>query len=171
MTTFFLAARVLHVLLGAIWLGTVVSTSIFLMPAIQEAGPDAGKVMLAMARRGFDPFLASVAGLTVLSGLYLYWHFTAGFDPAISASMGGRFFGLGGVLGLVAAIVGGSVVSRSSRKIVALMKQAATTADPGARSQVMQQVDGLKKRVTNGARAVVVLLILTIILMALGHYV
>ena len=85
--------------------------------------------------------------------------------------MGGRVFGLGGVLGLVAAIVGGSVVSRSSRKIVALMKQAATTADPGARSQLMQQVDGLRKRVTSGARAVVILLTLTIILMALGHYV
>ena len=140
MTTFFLTARALHVLLGAIWLGMVVSTSFFLMPAIQEAGPDAGKVMLGMARRGFDAFIASVAGLTVLLGFYLYWQFTAGFDPAISASMGGRVFGLGGILGLVAAIVGGSVVSRSSRKIVALMKQAATTADPGARSQVMQQV-------------------------------
>src|SRR5262245_51264207 len=130
MNTFFLAARVLHVLLGATWLGMVVATTFFLMPAIQEIGPDSGKVMMGLARRKFDAFIASVAGLTVLSGFYLYWHFTAGFDPGISASAGGRVFGLGGVLGLVAAIVGGSVVSRSARKIFALAKQAAT-ADPG----------------------------------------
>lgn len=170
MNTFFLAARALHVLLGATWLGMVVATSFFLMPAIQEAGPDGGKVMAAIARRGFDAFIASVAGFTILSGFYLYWHFTAGFDPELSASMGGRVFGLGGILGLVAAIVGGSVVSRSARKIVASMKQAAT-ADSATRSQLMQQVEGLRKRVATGGRVVAILLILTIVLMALGHYV
>src|SRR5262245_44007067 len=121
---FFLAARALHVLLGATWLGTAVAMTFFVMPAVQELGPDSGKVMMAVARRGFDAFIASVAGLTVLSGLWLYWHFTAGFDPGISATASGRVFGLGGLLGLIAAIVGGSVVSRGSRKILALAKQA-----------------------------------------------
>jgi ABC-type transport system involved in multi-copper enzyme maturation permease subunit len=170
MNTLFLAARALHVLLGATWLGMAVSTSFFLMPAIQEAGPEGGKVMLGIARRGLDAFIGSVAGFTILSGFYLYWHFTAGFDPGISASMGGRVFGLGGILGLVAVIVGGSVVSRNARKILALAKQAAT-ADPGTRSQLMQQVEGLRKRVATGGRVVAVLLIVTIVLMTLGHYV
>ena|SRR5437870_884414 len=171
MNTMFLSIRALHVLLGATWLGFAVMVSLFLMPAIQETGPDGGKVMMALVRRRLPTFIPSIAGLTVLSGLWLYWHFTSGFDPAISASMGGRVFGAGGVLGLTAAIVAGSVVARSMKKVVALMGQMAQTNDAAARTALMDQATQLRRRAAMGGRTVAVLLVITIILMALGHYV
>jgi hypothetical protein len=171
MNELFLSVRVLHVLVGATWLGVAVFASFFVIPAIQETGPDGGKVMAALVRRGLIAFVPSIGGLTVLTGIYLYWHFTDGFDPGLSASMGGRVFGTGGLLGLVAAIIGGSVVTRSMKKVMALTTQAGTIADPAARASLMQQASQLRQRAGTAGRIVAVLLIITIILMSMGHYV
>src|SRR5437899_1178711 len=101
-TTLFLSVRVLHVLLSAIWLGATVFTSILLMPVIEGAGPSGGQVMMSLERKGLTPFFASIGGISVLTGFYLYWHFNGGFDPEISRSHAGMAFGVGGVAGLLA---------------------------------------------------------------------
>src|SRR5690242_10417092 len=93
----FLTVRVLHVLLGGTWLGMAVVMSWVVMPALRDAGPPGGAVMAAIVKRGFTAIIASVSGLSVLTGLWLYWHFTNGFDPLIAGSMGARVFGVGGV--------------------------------------------------------------------------
>lgn len=171
MNTFFLSVRVLHILFAATWLGAAVVVSFFLLPAIEQAGPDGGKVVAGMVRRKFDKFVPSIAGMTVLTGLYLYWHFTAGFDPAASASMSGRVFGAGGVLGIIALIIAGSGVAKNMRKVVALMKQAAETADAHTRAPLLEQAGQLRRKAGAAGRIVVVLLVITTVLMALGHYV
>jgi hypothetical protein len=171
MNALFLSLRVLHVLLGAAWLGAAVLLSFFLMPAVQDVGPDGGKVVIALVGRRLDAYIASIAGLTVLSGLYLYWHFTDGFDPSISSTMGGQVFGAGGVLGLVSAIIGGRVVARNMKKAVALMTQSTGVADAAARSALMAQAMLYRQKAATGGRVVAFLLIVTIMLMALGHYV
>ena len=127
-TMLFLSMRVLHVLLAAIWLGATFFVSFLLMPAVNTTGAAGGQVMISLNKR-IVPLFASLAGLTVLTGIYLYWRFTGGFDAAISRSNAGMAFGIGGVAGLLAAILGGSVVGRSSKKVVELMQQAATLPD------------------------------------------
>jgi len=66
----FLLIRVSHILLAVVWLGAVVYTAVFVMPAVAESGPAGGQVMDAIARRGLTPFLAVVAGLTIVSGVW-----------------------------------------------------------------------------------------------------
>ena len=171
MSGLFLSVRVLHILFGALWLGGATLLSFFLMPALRDAGPEGGRVMMGLIRRGLAAFIPSIAGLTVLSGIYLYWHFTDGFSPVVSASMGARVFGAGGVLGLVAAIIGGSVVGRSIKNAVGFMTQAAGAKDADARASLMQRAGQLRQRAATGGLIVSVLLIITIILMAIGHYV
>ena len=171
MNTLFLSARVLHILFGAIWLGAAIVVSFFLLPAIEQAGPDGGKVVAGMIRRKFDKFIPSIGGITVLTGFFLYWHYTAGFDPAMSASMGGRVFGAGGILGTIALIIAGSVVARNMRKVVALMKQASETADAHSRAPILEQAGQLRRQAGKAGRIVALLLIVTMVLMALGHYV
>jgi len=161
MTSFFISIRALHVLLGAVWLGVLILISLFLMPAVQEAGPGGGAVMMALVRRRLDAFIASVAGLTVLSGIWLYWRYSNGFDPAIAGTMRMRIVGLGGVLGLLAAIIGGSVVARGMRRAIALMKEGRT--DEAAR---------LRRRAASAGHLVMVLVVLAILCMTIGaHYV
>ena len=171
MNHLFLASRVLHVLLGAIWLGGAFFTAFFLMPAVQEAGPEGGKVMGILVRRKLIPFIASVSGLTVVTGFYLYWHLTNGFSPALSATRSAQVFGGGGALGTIAAILAVSGVTRSMKKAMALMAQAAAVADPAAKAPLIAQAAAVRQRARTFATIVAVLLIITIMAMAAGHYV
>jgi uncharacterized membrane protein len=167
----FLTIRVFHVLFGAAWLGSAVFTAFFLMPAMQEAGPDAGKVMTALMRRKLVPYISSISGLTIVTGLYLYWHFTSGFDPALSGSLGGRVFGTGGLLAIIAFVLAMSGVTRSMKAAMKLMSQAGSTADASERTALVARAAALRHRARIFASIVAVLLILTIMAMAAGHYV
>ena len=40
--------RFVHVVFGALWVGMVAFVTFFLMPALQAAGPEGGKVMAAV---------------------------------------------------------------------------------------------------------------------------
>jgi uncharacterized membrane protein len=171
MNAIFLTLRALHVLCAALWLGSVVLLTFFVMPAITQLGPDAGRVMTGLQKVGLNAFMGAIGGLTVLSGFYLYWHFTAGFDPTISSSTGGKLFGAGGVLGLAAVIIGGSIVGRGAKRLTTLGQELATTTDATARTEVVAEMSRLRNQVTTFGNVVVGLLVITTILMALGHYV
>jgi uncharacterized membrane protein len=165
----YLVVRLLHVLLGAIWVGTVTFSAFVLMPALQEAGPDAAKVMAGLQRRRFMDLLPIVALINVLSGLWLYWRFTAGFDATISASPGGIAFGTGGALAIVAFMIGVLVMRRSLIRAGGLAARASSTTDPAERSKLMGQAAALRIRAGRAGRVVAVLLIITTLLMAAGH--
>jgi uncharacterized membrane protein len=169
MNTFFLSVRVLHILFGAIWLGAAVFVTLLLRPAVREAGPDGGKVMMGLGRR-VPVFIASVSGLAVLTGLWLYWRFTDGLDPSLMNTAGGHTFGTGGILGLVAAVIATSMVGRNIKRAVAAMKRMEAT-EPAGRPALMEEAMRYRQRAATGGRIVAVLLIVTTVLMAMGHYV
>src|SRR5262245_38882601 len=108
----FLSMRVLHVVLAAVWFGAVCLITMFLMPAVIQTGPAGGQVMATLVRKGMPAFMASVGGTTVLTGVYLFWRFTGGFDPAVSASRAGMAYSIGALCGVIALILGGSIQSR-----------------------------------------------------------
>lgn len=43
-----IALRLVHIVLGALWVGMMAFTVFFLTPAIRDAGPEGGKVMAAL---------------------------------------------------------------------------------------------------------------------------
>jgi uncharacterized membrane protein len=151
-----LLARVLHIVIGVFWAGTVFFNAILLGPAIQDTGPDGGKVMGALARRGLMTILPVTGILTVLSGLWLYWHASAGFDPAYMRSRPGMVYGMGMVLTVVALLLGILVVRPAITK--------AATAEPALAQQ-------LRQRAGAGARVVALLVGIAVICMAVGRYV
>lgn len=171
MNELFLTARVLHVLLGAAWLGAAVFSAFLLMPAVQEAGADGGKVMAALMRRKMVAYISSISGLTAVTGLYLFWHLTNGFDPVLSGTRNAMVFGTGGVLGIIAAILAVSGVTRSMKQAMKLMAQAGSTARASERDALVVRATALRARARTFATIVAVLLIVTIMLMAVGHYV
>src|SRR5215831_10575462 len=139
----FLGLRALHVLLAAIWLGSTVFISYLLMPAIEQSGPSGGQVMMKMNARGLVPYFAILGGTTVLTGLYLYWRFTGGFGADVTSTRAGMAFGVGGVAGIIAAIIGGSVVGRSANKLMAIMGQAARLPDGPEKGALLAQAAAL----------------------------
>jgi hypothetical protein len=168
MSTFYLAIRVLHILGGALWVGVSVFAAFFLIPAVGDAGPEGGKVMQALERRGYIPLFPVLALTTIFTGVWLYWRYTAGFSPEISRSHAGMAFGLGGALGLIAAIVGGAVLSPAAIKVRKFTQEAVAASNPAARASAISQATAARQRMVAVARVLAVLLILALSLMSIA---
>ena len=135
MTSTFFVVLILHALCGALWVGAAVIAALFLTPAARDLGPDGMKMMLALRKRGFVAYMPVIATLTVLSGIWLYWRFTAGFSAEVSRSHTGMAYGIGGLLGLIALIIGGAVLSASVVKAMKLSTEAASLPEGPDRKQ------------------------------------
>ncbi len=46
--------RLVHIVLGVLWVGMIAFMVVFLTPALRDAGPDGAKVMMALQRAGWD---------------------------------------------------------------------------------------------------------------------
>lgn len=167
----FLVLRAAHVLCAAVWIGSTVYISLLLTPAVEDAGPAGGQIMMGLDRHGLHRYMAAVSMTTIASGVYLLWRFTGGFDPGVVATHAGIVFGLGGTSGVLAGIVGATVVGRSGSQVVAIMKEAAVVPDGAAKGALMQRAAGLRRRIKGGTRVIMVLQAIALTLMAVGHYV
>jgi hypothetical protein len=170
-TLLFLAIRASHVLCAAVWIGSTVYMSLLLTPAVEDAGPAGGQIMMGLDRRGLHRYMALVSMTTIASGAYLLWRFTGGFDAAVVATHAGIVFGVGGSSGVLAGIIGATVVGRSGSQVVAIMKQAVGAPDGPAKGALMQRAAGLRQRIKSGTRVIMVLQAIALMLMAVGHYV
>jgi len=162
---------VVHILLAAIWFGATVSMAFFIMPAIVSTKPAGGAVMAELLKRRYAVFMESVSGLTIVTGFYLFYHYTQGFDPTISASMGGRVFGIGGVAGFLALLIGSGVVGRTAKQINRLAGQAAAMPDGADKSALLAKIPALQARAAMAGKIVLLLMLVAIVTMSLGHYV
>lgn len=163
-------ARLLHIVLGAFWVGTMIFNAFFLMPAMLEAGPDSMKVAAGLTRRRFLDVLPPMAGLTILSGLWLYWRASLGFQAASMRSSVGMTYGVGALAALVAFGLGIAIMRPSMLKAAAL-SQAAALAAPSEREAKLGQAAALRARGAKTARVVAVLLIFSAAAMAVARYV
>jgi hypothetical protein len=166
----FLAIRALHVGLAALWMGSTVVTSLMVMPAIEAFGPTGGPVMISVSRR-IGTYMMVIASMTLMTGVYLLWRFTGGFDAGVIASHAGIAFATGGGAGILAGILGGSVVGRNAKKIADIVERATEAPDGPAGRAVSQQVAALRRRMKSASRAVILLQTTALVLMAVGHYV
>jgi hypothetical protein len=86
-------------------------------------------------------------------------------------SHAGLVFGIGGLAGLAAAIIGGSVVGRSSGRVVEIMQKAGPMSDGPEKAALLQTAAALRRRMSSAGRIVVALQAVALVLMALGHYI
>jgi hypothetical protein len=169
-TALFLTLRVVHVLLAGTWVGFTIFTSFLLMPVIESSGPAGGQIMMGLEKKGMTALFASIGGTAVLTGIYLYWHFTGGFDPEVSRSHAGLAFGIGGVAGIFALIIGGAVIGRSSRKVLELMSQLPTAPEP-QKAGMLREAEALRNKMKSFGQIVLLLQVIALGLMAVGHYI
>ena len=166
-----LLLRFIHVVVGAFWFGAVIFMTGFLMPSLQAAGPAAGAVMDQLARvRKLPIFMMGAAILTILSGFGLYAHDSGGFSGPWMQSGQGMVFGLGGVVGTLAAIVGMATASPAGRRLGALGAEIKASGAPPTPMQVAE-MQALQGRIARGSMAVAVLILIAITAMALARYV
>jgi len=170
MNSIYLVVRVLHVLCAALWVGAALVSSLFLTPAAQAMGPDGAKLMLALRKRGFVAYFPVIASITLLSGFWLYWRFTAGFSPEVSRSHAGMAFGLGAVCGMAGFIVGGPILSISLVRAVKLSTEAASLPEGRDKADRLARSAALRQRAATAGHVVSGFLVAATILMAIARY-
>lgn len=164
-----LLLRILHIVLGAVWVGMFVFMTFFLGPALQESGPAGGPVMAAIQKRGIMVVLPVVALLTLISGFWMFMKVSGG-DGAFMRSRAGMALGTGGVLALVAFIVGITITRPAMMRTGVLMKSLGPSTPDGERNATMAEVGRLRARVASVGRVIAVLLLATLLLMAVARY-
>ncbi len=170
MSLLVITLRLLHVVLGAFWAGTLIFFALFLVPAVRDVGPDGAKVMAALQRRRFLDVMPAVAVVTILSGFWLYWSISGGFTSAWVTSPSGLALAIGGVLAVVAFLIGVGVMRPAALRAGTLAQQVAALPEGPERSAQLATVQQLRSRSVTAGRVVATLLALATALMAVARY-
>jgi hypothetical protein len=170
MSPLMVTLRLLHIVLGVFWAGTLIFFATYLVPSVREVGPDGVKVMGAIQRRRFLDVMPAVAAVTMLSGLWLYWRLSGGFNWNWVISSMGLALGTGGVLSIIAFTIGVAVMRPATLRAGAISRQMASVPEGPERDNLQQQVKRLRMRSANAGRTVAVLLFGTTALMAVARY-
>ena len=163
--------RLLHIVVGVFWVGSVLFIAALLVPSLRAAGPAGGAVMRHLVEgRRMPIWLMAAAILTLLSGVALYWVDSAGFQSAWLGSGPGRTFGLGGVLALAGGILGGAVNAPTARRLGEVAAGAQAAGRPPTPDEAAE-IARLQTRLNRTTNAVAVLLLLAAAAMAVARYV
>jgi hypothetical protein len=164
MSTSYLLLLSTHVVTACIWVGAAFFGAWFLMPAIQATGPDGGKVMLAVQKRGWIVVLPVIATITIITGFLLYRPYMGA--PGNAAAV----LGYGGLVALIAYGLGIGVVTPSYSRAAKLAAQAATVAEGADRASMLALAGRLRHRGTLFARIVSILILIAVVLMVVAKY-
>lgn len=163
--------RLIHVFAGIFWAGGVFFFARFVLPAIDGSGPPGRKVMQElMVKQKIGIAIPVAALLTVLSGFAMYALNTSASSGVWMHSRPGIAYGVGGVGGLVALVMGATMIGPSLERAVKLE----LAADKEGRAMTREEgatVAQLKRRADTGTGFATVALLVTIAAMAVARYV
>jgi uncharacterized membrane protein len=165
-----LALRLVHIVLGTLWVGMMVFTSFFLTPAARDAGPAGGKIMLALQRRGLMNVIPLTALGTLVSGIWLVQRVWGGM-AALTASRVGLTFTIGGVAALIAFVLGITLVRPAMKRASALAEVVESARTDEERAAPAAEAQRLRARGATAGRVATWLLLLAVAAMAVARYV
>lgn len=170
MASMYLAVRVFHVLLGAFWAGSILYGALILDPAVREAGPEGGKVMGVIQRRGWMSTILTIAALTVVSGLYLLWVMSGRFSPRFMGSGPGILLSVGMLAAMLALGVGLTLTRPTAARMGEISGRVAS-AGGAPSADDLAELARLRDRMTTLLRVVAVLMAVALVTMAVGPHV
>ena len=169
--TLFLLLRLIHIMVGVFWVGSVVFISAFLVPALLTVGSPGGAVMRQLAEgQRLNIYLIAASWITILSGLGLVWHDAGPLGVHWFEQGPGRFFGAGMILALIATGIGLAVNAPTASRMAALTAKIQAAGPPPAPEEVAQ-IQALQAKLGSAGRVVAVLLLLTVAFMAVAKYI
>jgi hypothetical protein len=163
--------RVLHIVTGVFWAGTVFFVARFLLPTMRAVGPAGGPVMSHLTQvRRLPMALTIAAWIAIISGLLLVWRNSLGFSPAWFHSGAGLTFTIGGIFALAAAVLGVVVNAPVAKQLGTIAKaiQANGGLPSSEQTAKMRQLQG---QLNTATQAAAVLLLLATLAMATARYV
>lgn len=167
MTGLMVVLRLTHIVLGVFWAGTIFFMVTFVQPVLGESGPEAGRFMQRLRKRGFFEIVPLAAFLTILSGVLMLWQLSGGFSSEWMGTPTGVSLSLGGTAAIVAFVIGMAVMRPSALK---LLDTAAALGPEGPTADQQRQMEALRRRGGLAAQSVAVLLLVAVAAMAIARY-
>jgi uncharacterized membrane protein len=165
-----LVLRLVHIVAGIFWVGATLVLAGFLFPAVRAAGQEGGHlIQQIMERHRLQTYLSAAGGLTILAGLVMYWRLSSTTHGAWARSHAGMAFGLGGLVAIIAAAIGGSVPARAGRKLGEIGQRVQAAGGPPSAEQAAE-IAALQSRITRALAVVTTLLVIAAALMATARY-
>src|SRR5262245_4417342 len=164
-----LVLRFSHVFFGALWVGMMAFQVFFLMPALADAGPDAGKVVASLTRRRIQAILPIFALITIISGMWLLQRMGGSNMPALMATRMGKGFAIGGASALLAFLLG-VIVMRPVMVRSMKLAESLPAAPPERRPAIAAEMQRLRARGTVLASVVTWMLLFTLAAMSVARY-
>jgi uncharacterized membrane protein len=164
-----LLLRLIHILAGIFWVGVAFLMAGFVLPALRESGMEGGRFMQqVMVRRRLPLFLGLAMLLTLLSGLTMYARLASATHGTWASTRPGIAYGVGGLVAIVAAIVGFGISGTAGRRMMAIGQRVAEAGGPTAEQQ--DELARLQDRSSVGMRIAAGLLAVAAGAMAIARY-
>ena len=160
--------RLLHIVGGSVWVGSVVFTAFFLMPSIAAAGPGGGAVMRELGQRKIPQFMMSLMAVTLLSGVGLMGVIASRSDGTWFSSPTGRLISFGAALAIIASIYGAVVNRPTGMRMQKLGAEMGSGQPTPAQAAEMKQ---LQSKLLRASQIVAVTLLIVVAAMAAARYV
>jgi hypothetical protein len=162
--------RLLHIVLGALWVGFAIFVAFILMPSLTESGPAAGPVMAAIQRRGYVKIIAAVSGTTLLAGIWLFWRVSGGFRPDYMRSHMGIALSFGAAASIIGYAVGSIMIGPNMLRAAALGEGIGAITSDSERTATLARIGQLRARAAVGGKVTAILLLVAIAAMAVARY-
>ncbi|HUF29387.1 MAG TPA: hypothetical protein VMM77_01900 [Gemmatimonadaceae bacterium] len=159
--------RLLHIGAGVFWVGSVLFMNIFVLPPIQAAGPEGGKLAAVLMRGGrIQRAMIHAALVTMISGFLIYGRFIMVTDGAWASSVPAMGYGLGAIASVIAFLLGILIGAPAARRL-----QAIGANDGGPLTADQEgEVRRLRARMSTASRFALPLLVVAVISMAVSRY-
>jgi hypothetical protein len=164
-----LVLRLLHILSGAFWYGSVMFNAGFLLPSLGAVGPGAGAVVGQLNKRGLPQALMGAGIVTVASGVWLMFLVSGGDIGNWMRSSMGRTLATGGTFAILALIIGMIMNPPAAKRLGAIAAAIQQRGGPPTAEETAQ-LAALQGRLRMGTVIVAWLLTLAVAAMALGRY-
>jgi hypothetical protein len=162
--------RVLHIGGGVFWAGATFLFAGFIEPAAAAAGPEGGRFVQRLAGSGYAAAMTVAGLLAVIAGVWLFAIDSGGFQPAFMGSGTGVMLSIGGLSGLLGAVVGLGVQGRNAARLQALARAIPGQSGGPTPEQLVQQ-QAILRKLRNGGRLTALLLVVAVVCMATARYV
>jgi uncharacterized membrane protein len=171
-SAYMLVFRIVHITAGVLWVGSLFLFTVFVSPAAAAIAPTGAPLMgeLLNKRRLVDRIIG-MGAITVVGGLFLYWHdwhLFPSFGDWLTSRFGGTLT-IGMVAALIALGLGGSITRPLVQRMLALGGQVAASGAPPT-PEVAAELGTIQRRLKVFARVGLGLLLFAVLAMSVARY-
>ncbi len=158
--------RIIHIVSAVFWVGFVGFSAFVLEPAVKAAGAQGEVITRGLFRNGrYVMLMAAAGGIAVLAGIVLFIMDRA--TGSFTSRTQEIIFSIGGLFGIIGAIVNGAGLGRAAREMVAAGKK---VEDSGSKpsANLMAEYQAAQAKMFRFSRWTTYVVVLALLLMVIA---